>query len=105
MVELSGGRGVARIGVVTAGSEDPKSCGKYYEEIFTMYGAKTVYWIPVQEADPGAAHSVEVVENILSLGGIFFAGGEVSRIVNLLFAEVRPFSPAGEVIFKQSPDL
>ena len=87
MVELSGGLDNARIGVVTAANESPESSGEYYVKIFKIYGAKTVYWVPVQEADPGAAHSDEVVENILTMGGIFFGGGEVWRIVNTLFTE------------------
>jgi len=87
IVELSGGKGIAKIGVVTAANGNAESSGAYYVDMFQRYGAATVYWIPVQESDPGAAFSSETVGNILQMGGIFFGGGEPFRIVKTMFTE------------------
>ena len=87
MVELSGGKGSARIAVVTSANANAESSGQYYKDMFKRYGAATVYWVPVQEADPGAGQSSEVVGNILTMGGIFFGGGDPWRIVKTLFTE------------------
>merc|ERR1711970_1449569 len=87
MVELSGGKGSARIALVTSANANAESSGQYYIYMFMRYGAATVYWVPVQESDPGAAQSNEAVGNILTMGGIFFGGGEPWRIVKTLFTE------------------
>jgi len=89
MVELSGGVGSARIAVVTSANANAKSSGDYYISMFKRYGAAEVYWVPVQEDDVAAAQSNEVVGTILTMGGIFFGGGEPFRIVKTLFTETR----------------
>jgi len=87
MVELSGGKGMAKIGVVTAASENPEEIFEYYVDMFSRFGAASVVWIPVQESDLGAAFDEDVVETVLEMGGIFFSGGEPRWIVSALFTE------------------
>merc|ERR1711892_752582 len=59
IVKLSGGKEIAKIGVVTAANGNAESSGAYYVDMFQRYGAALVYWIPVQESNPGAAFSSE----------------------------------------------
>lgn len=55
IVELCGGRGSAKIGIVTAASEDAIETGAFYKSQFEKFGAKEAYWIPIHQNDPGVA--------------------------------------------------
>ena len=55
--------GKARIGIVTAASEDPQGSADFYLDHFSTLGAQ-VYWIPVHLNDLGAASDPEVVQEV-----------------------------------------
>lgn len=109
IVALAGGRGVARIGVITAASipesQDPnagtssasnsKANGLYYANLFkTTYGAADAQWIPIDLDQIGNNSSQTVVNQINSMTGFFFGGGDQSRLITCFFLANRTDSPA-----------
>lgn len=98
IVRRAGGPG-ARIGVLTAGSvpasrdphaDDPDRCansacnGAYYAALFERYGAADAQWIPVDLDHVDNADSDAVVEQVDSMTGFFFGGGDQYRYVTTL---------------------
>ncbi len=63
-IELSGGVGVARVGIVTAASDDPDGAAVYYASLLQAYGALETYFVPVHENNPGAAINPAVIEKV-----------------------------------------
>jgi len=95
IIDLAGGVGVARVGIVTAASFDPLDSAEYYEEMLLLYGAAETYWIPVHEANKPANSDPTVVSNIRRMTGFMFGGGDQSRVTNSFFNEPgRVESPA-----------
>lgn len=99
IIDRAGGKGRARIGVLTAASVpesqdpnagDPASCsnsacnGAYYADLFTRYGAADAEWIPVDLDHVAAADSDRVVAQVDSMTGFFFGGGDQYRYVTSL---------------------
>ncbi|TRY73597.1 hypothetical protein TCAL_03345 [Tigriopus californicus] len=84
-VELSGGSGQARIGVVTGASADPLDSADFYLQQFLAYGAESTYFIPVYIGNEEAANDESVVAELQGLTGIFFGGGDQSRLISLFF--------------------
>lgn len=104
IVALAGGRGSARIGVITAASlpesQDPdagtaqasnaRANGLYYANLFkTTYGAADAQWIPIDLDHLGNASSATVVAQINSMTGFFFGGGDQSRLITCFFTSSR----------------
>ncbi|WP_263975301.1 cyanophycinase [Leptolyngbya sp. 7M] len=77
-IQLAGGRS-AQIVVLTAATSEPIEAGETYVEVFERLGAKTV-WV-VDTRDPDDANQFEAVWAIRQASGIFFTGGDQSRIV------------------------
>jgi len=95
IIELAGGVGVARVGIVTAASFDPLDSAEYYEEMLLLYGAAETYWIPVHEANRPANSDPTVVSEIRRMTGFIFGGGDQSRVTNSFFNQPgRVESPA-----------
>ncbi|RKE23586.1 cyanophycinase [Streptomyces sp. TLI_171] len=99
IVEKAGGRGTARIGVLTAASVpesqdpdagDPDACsnshcnGLYYAGLFKHYGAADAQWVPVDIEHVDAADSDAVVAQVESMTGFFFGGGDQYRYLTSL---------------------
>jgi cyanophycinase len=99
IIELGGGKGKARFGVISAASENPccdeESSWVYYRDMLTHYGAAEVYYIPITIDTPGNNSNPEVVEHIRTLTGFFFGGGDQTRIIKSFYnANERIPSPA-----------
>lgn len=86
MVELSGGEGVARIGVISAANSNPASGGQYYVDMFQRYSVLEALWIPVT-VEEGSAFNDEYVQMIKNMTGIFLGGGEPWRLAAALMTE------------------
>ncbi|MGW6485747.1 cyanophycinase [Streptomyces sp. NPDC055056] len=99
IIDRAGGKGHARIGVLTAASVpesqdpnagDPATCsnsacnGAYYADLFTRHGAADAQWIPVDIDHLSAADSDRVVTQVNSMTGFFFGGGDQYRYVTSL---------------------
>lgn len=99
IIRRAGGPGRARIGVLTAASvpasqdpnaDDPATCsnsacnGAYYAGLFRQHGAADAQWIPVDLDHLANAESDAVVEQINSMTGFFFGGGDQYRYVTTL---------------------
>ncbi|MEV3928428.1 MULTISPECIES: cyanophycinase [unclassified Streptomyces] len=99
IIDRAGGKGHARIGVLTAASVpesqdphagDPATCsnsacnGAYYADLFTRHGAADAQWIPVDIEHVAAADSDRLVEQINGMTGFFFGGGDQYRYVTSL---------------------
>lgn len=94
IVELAGGVGVARIGIITAASADPIDSADYYEEMFARYGALETYFVPVYEGNKEANSQPEVVDNIRRMSGFMFGGGDQARVISSFYNDNRTESPA-----------
>jgi cyanophycinase len=109
IVALAGGRGVARIGIITAASvpesQDPNAGtpnasnsrvnGAYYANLFkTSYGAADAQWIPIDLDRISNNSSQTVINQINSMTGFFFGGGDQSRLITCFFLANRSDSPA-----------
>ncbi|MGW1588005.1 cyanophycinase [Streptomyces sp. NPDC002386] len=99
IIDRAGGKGHARIGVLTAASVpesqdpnagDPATCsnsacnGAYYADLFTRHGAADAEWIPVDIDHVTEADSDRVVAQVNSMTGFFFGGGDQYRYVTSL---------------------
>jgi len=101
LVNLAGGVNEARIGIITAANGDPVKSGEYYVDMFNRYQVAEVVWIPVTIDDPDTAHSLENVDLVRSMTGIFLGGGEPWRLAaSLMMVEngVRVDTPVMEAI-------
>mmetsp|Transcript_31908 Transcript_31908/g.45932 ORF Transcript_31908/g.45932 Transcript_31908/m.45932 type:complete len:432 (-) Transcript_31908:363-1658(-) len=89
IVELGGGRGVARFGVMAAAGEDPccdvQSSFFLYDTLLKLYGAAEVYYIPVTKDSKDQNSNADVVAQIKTLTGFFFTGGDQIRIIYSLY--------------------
>ena len=103
IIERAGGSR-ARIGVLTAASvpesqdphaEDPEECsnsacnGAYYAGLFKKHGAADAEWIPVDLDHVANADSDAVVDQVNSMTGFFFGGGDQYRYVTTLLHGAR----------------
>ncbi|MFD3870048.1 cyanophycinase [Streptomyces sp. NPDC058623] len=89
----------ARIGVITASSVpasqdpdagDPDNCsnsacnGAHYAQLFKKHGAADAQWIPIDLDHIANADSEAVVEQVNSMTGFFFGGGDQYRYVTTM---------------------
>lgn len=101
IIERAGGSS-ARIGVLTAASvpesqdpnaDDPERCsnsacnGAHYAGLFEKHGAADAQWIPVDLDHIANADSDAVVDQINSMTGFFFGGGDQYRYVTTLLRD------------------
>jgi cyanophycinase len=77
-LELAGGKR-AQIVVLTAATSEPREAGETYIEVFRRLGADTI-WV-VDTRDQADANHIDAVRAIGQATGIFFTGGDQSRIV------------------------
>jgi cyanophycinase len=100
IIELAGGRGVAKIGVITAASlpesQDPdrgtaqasnaRANGQFYANLLkNTYGALDAQWIPIDLDTISNNSSQTVVNQINGMTGFFFGGGDQSRLITCFF--------------------
>ncbi|GGV41697.1 hypothetical protein GCM10010495_69100 [Kitasatospora herbaricolor] len=109
-VNLAGGAPNARIGIITAASDvpandpnasDPATCsnsvcnGTYYADLLkNTYHVADAQWIPIDLDHISNNASSSVVNQINSLNGFFFGGGDQSRLVTTLLKGDNSDSPA-----------
>lgn len=89
IVELGGGKGIAKFGVVSAASGDP-CCDKdssfyYYSEQLLSYGALEVNYIPITVDSTENNMSPIVADKIKAMSGFMFGGGDQSRIIESFY--------------------
>lgn len=108
LIQLAGGSGQARIGVITAASipesDDPdagtadaansKANGEFYAQLLETYGAADAQWIPIDLDNISNNSNPQVVTQINSMTGFFFGGGDQSRLTQTLQTATRADSPA-----------
>ncbi|MES2821348.1 MAG: cyanophycinase [Pseudomonadota bacterium] len=107
IVQLAGGSGQARIGIITAASvpesADPaagtstasnaKANGLFYAQLLKSYGAVDAQWIPIDLDQIGNNSNPQVVAQINGMTGFFFGGGDQSRLTQTLQTASRGDSP------------
>ncbi|XP_018019128.1 cyanophycinase [Hyalella azteca] len=79
-IELAGGQGVARVGVITTASATPEDSATYYQDMFLAYGAASVDYIPITERSHNA-NDAAVADLVASQTGLFMGGGDQARIL------------------------
>ncbi len=109
IIELAGGRGVAKIGVITAASlpesQDPdrgtaqasnsRANGQFYANLLkSTYGALDAQWIAIDLDSISNNNSAAVVNQINGMTGFFFGGGDQSRLITCFFLTNRAPSSA-----------
>jgi cyanophycinase len=87
---LAGGTD-APVVVLPTASERPEAGPEYVEELMRDYGATAVRWLPLGTAEDGA--NPELVAAIAAARGVFFTGGDQSRITAALLG-----TPAMEAV-------
>ena len=106
IVKLAGGPGVARLGIITAGtvpeSQDPKAGtaeaynsmanGDYYVQLFAALGA-AAEWIPIDLDSIASNASPRVVAQVQRMNGFVFGSGDQSRIASCLLLAGHQDSP------------
>jgi cyanophycinase len=116
IIELAGGRGVAKIGVITAASlpesQDPdrgtatasnsRANGQYYANLLkNTYGALDAQWIPIDLDNISNNASAAVVNQINGMTGFFFGGGDQSRLITCFYLANRAKSSALDAILNK----
>ncbi|XP_035687664.1 cyanophycinase-like [Branchiostoma floridae] len=95
IVELAGGRGHAKIGLVTAANINPENSAQYYNEMFQgRYGAAEATWIPIDIYRKENNSDPEVVALINGMTGFFFGGGDQIHVIESFYIGDREESPA-----------
>ncbi|CAH1272462.1 Hypp4856 [Branchiostoma lanceolatum] len=95
IVELAGGRGNAKIGLVTAANLNPENSAQYYQDMFQgRYGAVEATWIPIDIYRKENNSDPEVVALINGMTGFFFGGGDQIYVIESLYIGDRQESPA-----------
>lgn len=84
----------AKIAVMTAATGFPQEVGSEYTAIFERLGAESVYVVHTEHRDD--AECKKAIQEIEASTGIFFTGGDQSRIVDFIKG-----SPMGDVIHKR----
>ena len=92
-VRLAGGIN-AHIAVMTAATGFPKEVGDEYTAIFDRLGAKSVRVVHTEHRDDSDCQ--QAIRDIETATGIFFTGGDQSRIVDFIKG-----SPLGDAIHHQ----
>ncbi|MET0208458.1 MAG: cyanophycinase [Burkholderiaceae bacterium] len=87
IVQQAGGKG-ARIAVFASASGYPERSGRSLVEVFNRYGARA-FFVPVAVKLAGsdyqaAADDPELAQSVRNANGVFFAGGDQSRITRAL---------------------
>ncbi|XP_076436143.1 cyanophycinase-like [Babylonia areolata] len=102
IVTLAGGKGQARIGIVTAASADPDGSYQYYSNIFRYrYGVASTLQVNASVFDRAVASDPQLVSQVRTLTGFFFAGGDQSRVVDAMYQAGRVASPVLSAIKDQ----
>ncbi|XP_072046608.1 cyanophycinase-like [Amphiura filiformis] len=85
VIELAGGVGVARFGVVCAASGDPPDSAAYYIDLLKQYGAASADWIQIDESRKENNEDPATIDLILSQTGFFFSGGDQARVITSFY--------------------
>lgn len=113
-IELAGGKEDAFIAIAPTASGSPMSSSLSYKEDLIKYGVKSenIYIIPIAVLDDEStpkvdeskwsnnANNEDVVENIKNATGIWFTGGDQSRIIKVFRNEDGSNTPALNAIYE-----
>lgn len=80
-IDMAGGRD-SRIVVIATATDEPRSVGNEYRELFSAMGAAAVNIMAV--ANRETANQKEQAESIKNATGIFFTGGDQLRLTSIL---------------------
>jgi cyanophycinase len=94
------GKERAEILVIPYASDDPRDSGTYNVDIFKKLGCGKIDWLVL---DPNTVNSDEVVAKLKTTTGIYFSGGDQSRLTKLMLntkvlARIREIYENGGVI-------
>lgn len=95
IVSMAGGRGQARIGIVTASSADPNDSYQFYRGLLLSdpVGAASTLHINVSIWDSTVANDPALAAQVRTLTGFFFSGGDQSRVTQAMFLAGRVDTP------------
>ncbi|KAL3863803.1 hypothetical protein ACJMK2_005535 [Sinanodonta woodiana] len=95
IVDMAGGRGVAKIGLIHAASADPQDSANFYHDIFIKrYGAAEANLIPIDINHISANSDPNVIQLIRQQTGFFFGGGDQYRVTQSFLLPDGSPSPA-----------
>ncbi|XP_067656959.1 cyanophycinase-like [Haliotis asinina] len=102
IVEMAGGKGKARIGVISAASATPTTSAQYYVDLLVNnYTALEATFIPVTVDDVAKNSDPNVVKLIKQQTGFFISGGDQMRLVQAYVLAGNIPSPALQAIKDQ----
>jgi len=96
------------IGIITAASEDPAGSGDFYIGIFqNLSKVQNVEWLPIDVDHPERADDPALVAKLQKMTGVFFGGGDQTRLITCFFRNGREDTKTLAVIRQrfQSGDL
>lgn len=97
IVELAGGVGKAKIGIITAASEpeEAEANGAFYCELFKDgYGALGAEWISIDLHRIANNSALDVLRQLDSMTAFFFGGGDQSKLVSCFLNADHTDTPA-----------
>ncbi|KAK3594653.1 hypothetical protein CHS0354_003576 [Potamilus streckersoni] len=95
IVQMAGGTGVAKIGLIHAASADPQDSFSFYHDIFVnRYGAAEANLIPIDMNHTSTNSDPNVIQLIRRQTGFFFGGGDQYRVTQSLLLPDGSPSPA-----------
>ncbi|XP_057371027.1 cyanophycinase-like [Daphnia carinata] len=107
VIELAGGKGVAKFGIFGTASSDPEGSAAYYIDLLVnVYGAASATYIPITETSNNADDPA-MVDLIRQQTAFFFGGGDQLRILNairpagretLVLAAIKEMLKAGAMV-------
>ncbi|KAK7094812.1 cyanophycinase-like [Littorina saxatilis] len=102
IVQMAGGKGQARIGIVTSASLDPNTQYQGYSDVFiNRYGAAATLHINVSIWDSSVAIDDHLANQVRNMTGFFFGGGDQSRTVQAMYLAGHKDSPVLSAIRDQ----
>jgi cyanophycinase len=83
IIELGGGPGKARVGILTTGSSTPEENGRFYVDAFAARGA-TATWLPLDKPSARRANDPALAAQASQCNVFFLGGGDQRRYTRAL---------------------
>lgn len=84
LVRFAGGKGYAKIGVITAGRDDPEDAAEKLKTILMDHGARQVTWLAVSAAVEDSANNETIAASVMKQSAVFIDDGDVHKLMRVL---------------------
>lgn len=84
LIRFAGGKGYAKIGVITAGRDNPEEAADSLKTILMNHGARQVTWLAASAAVEDSANNETIAAMVMKQSAIFIDDGDVHRLMRVL---------------------